>query len=325
MAKRLLSGVQPSGELHIGNYLGALKQWVEFQHDYDAYFMVADLHALTTRPQPEEISERTLDVLAMLVAIGLDPKSATIFVQSQVPQHAELASILNNFVTIGQLNRMTQYKEKAERHGQNVGLFTYPVLQTADILLYRAEVVPVGEDQSQHLELTRNIAGVVNNHVGEKVFVEPKTLHNQAAKIMALTDPSKKMSKSVSGSAISLLATEAEIETAIKRAVTDSDPNASELSPGVRNLMVILEGVSDPDTVGKMESMRADGNLRYSELKEQLIDDIVALLKPIQAAYKTLRADQASLIKFASAGQAKASDTADETLTKVKKALGLLV
>lgn len=324
MTKRLLSGIQPSGELHIGNYLGALKQWIDFQHDYDAFFMVADLHALTTRPKPEEIRARTLDTVAMLLAIGVDPKSATLFVQSQVPQHAELAVILGNFATLGQLNRMTQFKEKSDAHGQQVGLFTYPVLQAADILLYGAQVVPVGEDQMQHLELTRDIAQTVNNHVGSKILTEPKTLVNKNARVMALNDPTKKMSKSIPGSAIGLLATDAEIEAAIKRAVTDSDPNSTELSGGVKNLFLILEGISSTETVQKFEAMRQDGKLRYSELKEQLIDDVIAFLKPIQAAYKTLRADEKMLIKVLADGQTKAEIAAHHTLTAVKQAIGLV-
>lgn len=324
MTKRLLSGIQPSGELHIGNYLGALKQWIDFQHDYDAFFMVADLHALTTRPKPEEIRARTLDTVAMLLAIGVDPKSATLFVQSQVPQHAELAVILGNFATLGQLNRMTQFKEKSDAHGQQVGLFTYPVLQAADILLYGAQVVPVGEDQMQHLELTRDIAQTVNNHVGSKILTEPKTLVNKNARVMALNDPTKKMSKSIPGSAIGLLATDAEVEAAIKRAVTDSDPNSTELSGGVKNLFLILEGISTAETVQKFEAMRQDGKLRYSELKEQLIDDVIAFLKPIQAAYKTLRADEKMLTKVLTDGQTKAEIAAHQTLTAVKQALGLV-
>lgn len=324
MAKRLLSGIQPSGELHIGNYLGALKQWVEFQQDYDAYFMVADLHALSVRPKPEEVRKNTLDMIAMLLALGIDPKSATLFVQSQVPAHTELGWMLSPFVSIGQLNRMTQYKEKSDKFGQNAGLFIYPLLQAADIALYRAEAVPVGEDQVQHLELAREIIRSFNSHVGDQVLTEPKPLVTNAARIMALNDPTKKMSKSIQGSAIGLLASEAETETAIKRAVTDSDPNATEVSGGVKNLFTILEGISDHETIQKFEAMRQDGKLRYSELKEQLIDDLIAFLKPIQAAYKTLRADEKALHKVMAEGQIKAEIAAHQTLTAVKNALGLV-
>ncbi len=224
--KRLLSGVQPTGELHIGNYLGAVKQMVEFQHDYDAYFFLADLHTLSIKLEPKALHSQALDLIAMLVALGIDPKSSTLFVQSQIPAHAELGQILGNFTSIGQLNRMTQFKEKSDRHGQNVGLFTYPVLQTADIALYGAEVVPVGDDQVQHLELSREIIRSFNQFVKEHILVEPKPLLNQAARIMALNDPTKKMSKSIPGSAIGLLATESEISQTIKKAVTDSDPNS---------------------------------------------------------------------------------------------------
>ena len=324
MNKRLLSGIQPSGELHIGNYLGALKQWVEFQNDYDAYFAIVDYHALTTRPKPSELKTRIYDTLAMLLAVGIDPKSATLFIQSDVSAHTELTWILSNFTSLGQLNRMTQFKEKADAHGQLVGLYTYPILQAADILLYAPEIVPVGEDQAQHLELCRDIAGSLNSHVGETVLVQPKTMLNNGARIMALNNPTKKMSKSVAGSAISLLASTADIEATIKRAVTDSDPNSNELSGGVKNLFLIMEGVSAPETVQQFENMRKDGKLRYSELKEQLIDDLAEFLKPIQAAYKTLRADEQNLRAIAKAGQTKAEAVANVTLSKVKKSLGLI-
>ncbi len=322
--EKLLSGIQPTGELHIGNYLGAVKQMVEFQHDYDAFFFIADLHTLSIKPSPEKMRSQTLDLLAMMVALGIDPKSSTLFVQSQIPAHAELGQLFGNFTSLGQLNRMTQFKEKSDRHGQNVGLFTYPVLQAADIALYGAEVVPVGEDQVQHLELSREIIRSVNHFVGDNILVEPKPLLTKAARIMALNDPSKKMSKSIPGSAIGLLATEGEITQTIKRAVTDTDPNSGEMSPGVKNLFVILEGVSDPETVKHFEEQHKKGTIRYSELKEQLIEDIIRFLKPIQKTYASLRKDEAGLIKIAEEGRKKAEPVAEETLKKVKESLGLL-
>src|SRR3989344_395532 len=201
MQKRLVSGIQPSGTLHIGNYLGAIKQWVDLQNDYDCYFFIADYHALTQKPSPHKFREQTLQTMAMLVALGVDPKNCILFVQSQVPEHAELALLLSPFATVGQMSRMTQYKEKSDRHGQNIGLLTYPVLMAADIFLYQAEVVPVGDDQVQHLELAREVVRSFNSHTG-KTFVEPKPLLTHAARVMALNDPTKKMSKSVVGSAI---------------------------------------------------------------------------------------------------------------------------
>lgn len=322
--KRLLSGIQPTGELHIGNYLGAVKQWVDFQHDYDAFFMIADYHTLTLRPKPEDMHSQTLNLVAMLIALGIDPKSSTLFLQSQIPSHTELGWIFSCFSTIGQLNRMTQYKEKADKHGQTTGLLTYPVLQAADIALYGGEIVPVGEDQVQHLELSREIIRSFNNHVGEDVLAEPKPLLTKTARIMALNDPTKKMSKSIAGSAIGLLATEIEIAQIIRRAVTDSDPNSNELSAGVKNLFLILEGIGEAETVRKFEQMQKGGKLRYGELKEQLIDDLTQFLGPIQKTYRSLRADEAGLLKIVEAGRTKAEPVAIETLEKVKEALGLI-
>ncbi|MBI4948177.1 tryptophan--tRNA ligase [Candidatus Berkelbacteria bacterium] len=321
--KRLFSGIQPSGPIHLGNYLGAIKQWVEYQHDWDAYFSVVDLHALVARPGVKDLRERTLDTLAMLIAIGIDPKSATLFVQSDVPAHSELAWIMNCFTSIGQLSRMTQYKEKSETQGETAGLFNYPVLQAADIALYNAEVVPVGDDQLQHLELAREIVRSLNSYAGKEILVEPKPLLNKSSRIMALNNPEKKMSKSVSGSAIGLLDSEDEVARVIKRAVTDSDPNSSTPSGALKNLFTILESVSDVQTIAKFEEMRVGGHLRYSELKEQLIDDVVAFLRPIQQTYKTLRADTGALNEIRLQGAKKAEVVASDTLQKVKSALGL--
>ncbi len=325
MSKRLLSGIQPTGPLHLGNYLGAVKPWTELQNDYDAFIMLADLHTLSIRPAPEQLREQTLDLVAILVACGIDPKITPIFLQSQISAHAELAIILNNFVGLGTLDRMTQFKEKSSRTGQNAGLYTYPILQAADILLYEPDVVPVGDDQAQHLELTRDLSQAVNAHVGKRILVEPKTLLSSAARIMALNDPAKKMSKSVPGSAISLLDDEATVERLIKRAVTDSDPNSSEIGPGVKNLFQILAGVSSEETAKHFETLRTDGKLRYAEMKEALIEDVVAELKPIQAAYKSLRADEKNLLKVLNAGRGVAEPIAQTTLKKVKDALGLIV
>lgn len=182
MSRRLVSGIQPTGTLHIGNYLGAIKQWVELQHDYDAYFFIVDYHALTLRPKAEELRQQVLSTAAMLVALGIDPKSSTLFVQSHVPEHAELCWLLMSLTSVGALSRMTQYKEKSDRHGQNAGLFTYPVLMAADILIYRPEIVPVGDDQVQHVELTRDIVETLNNLYGETargVWVD----HNSAVAV----------------------------------------------------------------------------------------------------------------------------------------------
>ncbi|OGD61703.1 tryptophan--tRNA ligase [Candidatus Berkelbacteria bacterium RIFCSPLOWO2_01_FULL_50_28] len=322
--KRLVSGIKPTGELHLGNYLGAIKQFVDLQNDYDCFFFIADYHALTIRPTAKDLSYLTRHVAAMLIACGVDPKNTTYFLQSDISEHTELAWILSNFVSMGALNRMTQYKEKSDRHGQNAGLFTYPVLMAADVLLYDAEVVPVGDDQVQHLELARELVRSFNAHA-EKTFIEPKPLLNTGARIMALNDPKHKMSKSIPGSAITLLDDETAVTQTIKRAVTDSDPGAKEMSPAVKNLFTILEGIGNRETYLRLENQYKDGTLRYSELKEQLIDDVIAFLGPIQKTYHALLKDEDALVQILEEGRKKAQPIAAETLAKAKKALGLIV
>jgi len=323
MLKRLVSGIKPTGQLHIGSYIGAITQFVEQQSEYNSFFFVADYHALTAQPKPEEMTESTLHVAAMLIASGVDPKNATLFVQSDVPEHAELAIIFNNFATIGQLNRMTQYKEKFNQYGQNIGLFDYPVLMTADVAIYDAAVVPVGDDQVQHLELAREIIRSFNKHVGKDIFVEPKPLLSHAPRIMALTDPTKKMSKSLEGTAIGLLDDEATIARTIKRAVTDSDPNAAIKSPALANLFNILKMVSPHETYLEFEKLHRHGKLQYSELKEQLIEDSIEFLRPIQKSYRSIRQDDEGLIKTLAEGGKTARKQAQAKLAEVKKALGL--
>lgn len=322
MAKRLVSGIQPTGELHIGNYLGAIKQWVELQNDYDSFFFIVDYHALTTRPKAADVRRNTLSTAAMLIACGIDPKSSAVFVQSWVPEHAELAWLLMSMTSVGALSRMTQYKEKSDTLGQNAGLFTYPVLMAADILLYKPDVVPVGEDQVQHVELTRDIAESFNNAYG-KVLSVPKPVLTKAARVMALNDPAKKMSKSIPGSAVSLLEEPEEIEKILKRAVTDSDPNSAEMSPGVANLFLLLENFSEPETYKHFHDHYRRGTLRYAELKEQLIDDITATLKPIQKTYQRLIDNPQQIQQLLEAGAKKARPIAEATVAEVKEALGL--
>lgn len=321
--KRLVSGLQPTGSLHLGNYIGAIAQFVELQHQYDSFFFVADYHSLTGRPTKKELTASTYHVLAMLIACSVDPRSATVFVQSQVPEHTELSWIFSNFCSVGQLKRMTQYKEKSDQYGQNVGLFTYPVLMAADVALYQAEVVPVGDDQIQHLELAREIIRSVNAHAGN-VFTEPKPLLTKGSRIMSLSDPTKKMSKSLAGSAIGLLDDEATIIRNIKRAVTDSDPNSAKPSKALQNLFTILEVVAGPEAVKDMEAMRKDGKLRYSELKELLIEETLHFLEPIQKTYSSLIKDPKALELMALNGSRRARTIAQENLSIAKKALGLV-
>ena len=323
MNKRLVSGIQPTGALHLGNYLGAIKQWTDLQHDYDAFYFIADYHALTGRPKAADLSRNTLELVAMLVALGVDPKKCALFLQSAVPEHTELGWILNNFATLGQLNRMTQFKEKSDQYGQYVGLFTYPVLQTADIALYGAETVPVGEDQVQHLELAREIIRNFNSHVGSAVLVEPKPLLTKTARVMALNDPTKKMSKSIPGSAVLLTDDPAALERTLKRAVTDSDPNSTSKSPAITNLFMLLENFSQPETVRHFDEQYTRGTIRYSELKEQLIEDIGEFLAPVQKTYEQLLANHDQLKTILAHGAEKARPIAIETVKKAKAALGL--
>lgn len=324
MKKRLVSGIQPTGSLHIGNYLGAIKQWVELQHQYDCYFFLADYHTLTVRLKPEVLYKNILELTALLIALGIDPKNCVLFRQSDIPQHTELGWVFDTFTSIGQLNRMTQYKEKSDRHGQNAGLFTYPALQAADVALYDGEIVPIGEDQVQHLELAREIIRSLNHHTGKQTLIEPKAKLTDAARIMALNNPKVKMSKSVPGSAIGLLDNEADIIKTIRRAVTDSDLNSAEMSPGVKNLFVILGGISSKTTIDHFQGLFKEGRLQYSELKEQLIEDILAFLGPVQKAYTKLIADEDLLLRTLSEGDKKAKPIAEATMRRVKNDLGLI-
>lgn len=319
---KVVSGLQPTGSLHIGNYLGAVHQWLELSEEHDCTFFVVDLHALTARPKPAELTEQTKNITAMLIALGLDPKACTIAVQSGVSAHSELMWLLSNFVTLGQLNRMTQYKEKQDKYGQYVGLYTYPILMAADVLLYKADIVPVGEDQVQHLELAREAIRTLNKHTGLD-WPEPKPVLNKFGRIMSLADPNKKMSKSVPGSAIGLLDDEATIARTIKRAVTDSDPNATELSPGLKTLFQLLEAFSSPDAVKHFRQNRTDGKLSYGELKEQLIEDIVDFLRPVQATYHTLINDEKALKTIVNRGNEAANLIAQKNLKIIKNSLGI--
>lgn len=319
--KRLLTGIQPSGVLHIGNYLGAIKQIVELQKDYETLVMIADLHALTTPQDPQKYQSQTLNLAATLIASGLDTSKATLFVQSAIPAHAQLAWIFSTLTPIGELFRMTQYKEKADRHGQNAGLLTYPVLQAADILLYHPEVVPVGEDQVQHLELTRVIARKFNSRYGE-TFSEPKTLLTKSARIMALNNPANKMSKSVAGSAVGMDDSEADIRKAIMGAVTDTSPSG-EMTAGVKNLFALLEGFA-PEKVAEFEKAHSDKTIKYSELKTVLADAIVNTLTTIQQKKQTIISNKTELKNILNRGNKKAAEIATQTIADVYQKTGLV-
>ncbi|MGB0898765.1 MAG: tryptophan--tRNA ligase [Psychrobium sp.] len=326
----VLSGIQPSGGLTIGNYIGAINQWLPMQENNDCFFMLADLHTITVRQDPAVMRERVLECLAMYIACGLDPKKSTIFTQSQVPEHAQLGWILNCYAQMGELNRMTQFKDKSSRHAQNVnvGLFGYPVLQAADILLYQADSVPVGEDQKQHLELTRDIATRFNNLYGEVFKLPEPFIAKVGARVMSLQDPLKKMSKSDDNvnNFIMLLDEPKKIEKKLKRAVTDSDEQAriyfdNDEKPGVSNLLTLMScmtGRAIDELVPEYEDKM------YGHLKKDTADAVLSVIEPLQQRYFELRKDEGALLDIMKDSAERASETASITLDKAKHALGLI-
>ena len=326
----VLSGCQPSGDLTIGNYLGALKQWVSIQDSHECYYMLVDQHAITVRPNPEDLRKATLDGLALYLACGVDPEKSTIFIQSHVPEHAQLSWVLNCYTQMGELNRMTQYKDKSQKSEANMnsGLFTYPVLMAADILLYNADRVPVGEDQKQHLELARDIATRFNNLHGETFTVPDPYIPEFGARVMSLLEPTKKMSKSDTnpGNFIGLLEEPKKISKKIKRAMTDSDEEANiyfniEEKPGVSNLLSLLSCCTG-ETVEQLVPQYEDK--MYGHLKGDVANAVVALLEPIQQRYQQIRNDQAYLDSVMKAGAEKASARASKILAKVYNGVGFI-
>ncbi len=326
----VLSGCQPSGELTIGNYLGAIKQWVNMQTSHNCHYMLVDQHAITVRPEPEALRNATLDGLALYLACGVDPEQSTIFIQSHVPEHAQLSWVLNCYTQMGELNRMTQYKDKSKKSEANMnsGLFTYPVLMAADILLYRANEVPVGDDQKQHLELARDVATRFNNLYGD-IFVIPEPhIPEHGARIMSLQDPLKKMSKSDTnpGNFIGLLEDPKKISKKIKRAVTDSDEQARIYfdvaeKPGVSNLLSLLScatGQSITELVPQYQDKM------YGHLKGDVADAVVAMLEPIQQKFHQYREDRAFMDQVMRNGAEKASERASQVLTAVYDAVGFI-
>ncbi|MBJ2130661.1 tryptophan--tRNA ligase [Alteromonas sp. IB21] len=326
----VLSGCQPSGQLTLGNYMGALKQWVSMQDDHDCLYMIVDLHAITVRQDPKQLAEACLDGLSLYLACGIDPQKSTLFLQSHVPEHAQLSWVLNCYAQMGELNRMTQFKDKSAKNENNinVGLYSYPVLQAADILLYQADKVPVGEDQKQHLELTRDIATRVNNLYGDVFRLPDPYIPEFGARIMSLQEPEKKMSKSDNNpnNYIGLLEDPKKLAKKIKRAVTDSDEQANIYynpteKPGVSNLLTLLS-LATGKSVKALEPEYTDK--MYGHLKGDVADAVVALLEPIQTRYAEIRADRAYLDDVMRQGADKASARAAETLAKVYNAVGFI-
>lgn len=328
--KIIFSGVQPSGNLHIGNYLGAIKQFVKLQEETDAIFCVVDLHAVTIPQDPNKLRAKTFETAMIYLAAGIDPKKSVIFVQSHVPAHTELSWILNTMTPIGELERMTQFKEKSGKttrsEGVMAGLLNYPTLMAADILLYQTDMVPVGEDQKQHVELTRSIAERFNNRFGKTFEIPQALVDNNTKRIMGLDDPAKKMSKSAesANNYISMLEEPDEIRRKIKIAVTDSE---SEIGfdpanrPAVANLMHIYSAFSGITTKDVIKKYAGKG---YAEFKKDLAEVVISGLKPIQENYSRFSKDKNEVLKILRNGAKKASERAEKTLKDVKEKMGLL-
>lgn len=327
---RVLSGIQPTADsYHLGNYLGALKQWIDLQNDYDAFYFIPDLHAITVEQNPEELRNRTVAGAAQLIALGIDPEKSTLFVQSHVPAHTELTWVLQCLTGFGEASRMTQFKDKSAKQGTDrttVGLFTYPMLMAADILLYSPHYVPVGEDQRQHLELTRNLAERFNNKYGETFRVPEPFIPEGSAKIYDLQEPTAKMSKSGDNpkGIINLLDEPKTSAKRIKSAVTDDLGVVAfdrETQPGVSNLLAIqsaLTGEKIDDVVAKYEGKG------YGHLKVDTADALEAFTAPLKARYDELMADRGELERLLAQGAERASEVAEPLVEKVYKAVGFL-
>ncbi len=326
--KVMLSGIQPSGDLHLGNYLGAVKNWAELPEQFDCFYFMADLHTLTVRQDPKELRRRSTAQLAQYIACGLDPEKNTLFLQSHVHEHAELGWILNCYTMFGELSRMTQFKDKSARHTDNIngGLFTYPALMAADILLYQADFVPVGEDQKQHCELTRDIAIRFNNLYGETFKVPEPYIPKVGARIMSLSNPASKMSKSDPLGCVFLMDKPEELARKFKRAVTDSDTERCvrfdpENKPGVANLIQIYSSV----TGRSFDEIEAEFDGKgYGVFKPAVGEAVIETLRPIREEAERMIADKAYLQQVYTDGAQKASFVARKTLRKVYKKIGLV-
>lgn len=323
--KTIFSGMQPSGYVTLGNYLGALRNWTKLQDEYNCLYCIVDMHAITVRQDPVKLRQQARTLLMQYIAAGLDPEKNIIYYQSHVPQHAELSWVLNCFTYMGELNRMTQFKEKSQTHADNInaGLFTYPVLMAADILLYQTDLVPVGEDQRQHLEITRNIATRFNGIYGDVFKIPEAYIGKVGARVMALQDPTKKMSKSDENknNSIALLDEPSVIMSKIKKAVTDSDNEIryGEDKPGVSNLLNIYCAVTDK-TIAEAEREFASSN--YGQFKTAVGEAVVASLEPIQQKVRELEKDKDYIDGIIKTNAERAQAIARKTLSKVHRKVG---
>ena len=326
--KIIFSATQPSGKITLGNYLGALRNWVDLQADYNAIYCVADEHAITVRQDPAALRRQSLELYAQFIACGLDPEKSIIFIQSHVPQHAELAWVLNCYTMFGELSRMTQFKDKSAKNADNIngGLFTYPALMAADILLYQPDYVPVGNDQKQHVELTRNVAQRFNNIYGDVFKIPEPYIPKAGARVMSLHDPSSKMSKSAPEGCVFLMEKPEDIQRKFKRAVTDSDTERCvrfdpEHKPGVSNLMNIYSAVTGKSYQEIEQEFEGKG---YGVFKPAVGEAVIECLRPIREEASRILADKAYLESVYKQGAEKASYVANKTLRKVYKKVGFV-
>ena len=324
---RILSGIQPSGTPTLGNYIGAMRNWKLLSDEYDCLYMIADLHTITVRQEPAKLRQQSMQLLALLLAIGLDPEQNVLFFQSHVPQHAQMAWLLNCYTYMGEMSRMTQFKDKSAKHADNIncGLFTYPVLMAGDILLYQANLVPVGKDQTQHLEICRDIATRFNGIYGN-VFTIPEGYYPKfGARIMSLQEPERKMSKSdAEDSFISILDPADVVRRKLRRAVTDSDGEIRydpENKPGVSNLLTIQCSLTGESMESAVNRLAGKG---YGDLKGEVTDTIVSILTPIQEDFKRYMSDKAYLESVYRSGAERASRLAERTLSKAMKKIGFV-
>ncbi len=322
----LFSGIKPTGIPHIGNYLGALKQWVDLQDKYNCIYSIVDYHAITIAIDKDELQKNIYTTARILLSIGINPDKSILFLQSSVPEHTELCWIFNCLTPMSELQRMTQFKDKAKQHHQNInaGLFDYPVLMAADILLYNAEFVPVGEDQLQHIELTRIIAKKFNNRYGE-IFTMPKPIVGPAKRVMSLNNPTKKMSKDLGESSyISLLDPPEVVEKKVKKAVTDTGPaDANNMSAGVKNLFDLLVYFDNNSAYQHFMQQYQQGTIKYSELKQELANTINKTLDPIRTKASNITDDD--IKKILQKGASKARQIAQAKINKIKQTVGTFI
>ena len=325
MKDRIVSGIQPTGELHIGNYLATLKDFVSLQDQFECFFFVADLHSLSENFDPAEKRRQIQNLMATFLASGVDPEKCTLFIQSQVPAHTELFAILNNLVPMGELERMTQFKDKAARQSANInaGLFEYPVLMAADIMLYKPTHVPVGHDQLQHLELTNTIIRKFNHRFGE-TFREIQAYQKKPLRIMSLADPERKMGKSDPGSCINMFDGPAEIQKKLAKAVTATDASAKDMPRGVQNLIELLEHFDNAKAAQHFRAAYATGSIKYSELKTVLAETLAAYFAPMREKRQALDQTPKLIDEAIQVGASKAARVAEKTLAEVKEKIGLI-